>query len=72
MAKLSSIKKVSSEYISHRPHSDYDSVHFVVNHEVESSDHIQVRHDVADRWRSTSRNKSFQVWPVARIISLIM
>lgn len=41
------IQKVQSKYVCHRPTAEYDSVTFVVNHEVAASDHIQVKPDVA-------------------------
>ena len=64
------IKKVSSEYMSHRPNSGYDSVHFVVNHEVEHSDHIQVRPDIAERWRSTEDAIEYYAWVIEEIKTL--
>jgi ppGpp synthetase/RelA/SpoT-type nucleotidyltranferase len=68
--KSQSIKKVTTEYISHRPRSDYESVHFIVNHEVEDSDHIQVRHDVADRWRSTEDAIQYYEWVIQELKKL--
>ncbi len=56
--------------MSYRPHSDYDSVHFVVNHEVEQSDHIQVRPDIAERWRSTEDAIGYYEWVIEEIRTL--
>lgn len=64
------IQKVQSKYVCHRPTAEYDSVTFVVNHEVAASDHIQVKPDIPDRWRSTAESIRYFSWVVEQIQAL--
>lgn len=62
--------KASSEYYCQMETGVFDCIFLVVNHEVENSDHLQVRHGVHERWRSTKDAIEYYQWIISQIQNL--